>query len=119
MDRIDFDANTPIYLQIIDKIKLYILSGKWQQGERIPSVRDLSVVFGVNPNTMQRALSELERMGLLYSERTSGRYITKDAAIIETYRNESAQKAMAAFLEQIHALGYTTEQIITLLEGEH
>ena len=70
-----YDTNVPIYLQLIEKIQRMIVTGEWRAGERIPAVRELALAFGVNPNTMQRALAELERDGLLFSERTTGRYI--------------------------------------------
>lgn len=88
-----FDSGAPIYTQIMNKIKLRILSGQWAAGERIPAVRELAVEFGVNPNTMQRSLSELERDGLLFSERTTGRYITRDAALIERTRPADGGRA--------------------------
>ena len=74
----DYTPGIPIYLQIIEKIKAKIISGEWRAGDRVPPVRELSLSFGVNPNTMQRSLSELEREGLLYSERTAGRFVTAD-----------------------------------------
>ena len=108
-----FDSGAPIYTQIMNKIKLRILSGQWAAGERIPAVRELAVEFGVNPNTMQRSLSELERDGLLFSERTTGRYITRDAALIERTRRQRGEELMAAFVEQMEHMGYkTTEDIL-------
>lgn len=108
-----FDSGAPIYTQIMNKIKLRILSGQWAAGERIPAVRELAVEFGVNPNTMQRSLSELERDGLLFSERTTGRYITRDAALIERTRRQMGEELMAAFVEQMEHMGYkTTEDIL-------
>ena len=108
-----FDAGTPIYTQIMDRIRLRVLTGQWQPGERIPGVRELAVEFGVNPNTMQRSLSELERDGLLFSERTTGRYITRDAALIERTRRQMGEELMAAFVEQMEHMGYkTTEDIL-------
>ena len=77
-----YDENVPIYLQIMDRMKRRILTGDWQPGDRIPAVRDLAMAYGVNPNTMQRALSELEREGLLFSERTTGRFITRNSELI-------------------------------------
>lgn len=113
-----YDTGVPIYLQIIDRIKRKIISGEWAAGERVPPVRDLALAFGVNPNTMQRSLSELERGGLLYSERTSGRYITSDTARIESVRNEMARDVVGAFRRQMKQMGYTDEQILKLFEIE-
>lgn len=110
-----YDTGVPIYLQIIHQIKQKIISGEWAAGDRVPPVRDLALSFGVNPNTMQRSLSELERSGLLYSERTSGRYITKDTSLIESVRNEMARDVIGAFRRQMKQMGYTDEQIIQLV----
>ena len=108
-----YDAGVPIYLQIMERIKQRILLGEWKSGERIQPVRELAVEFGVNPNTMQRSLSELERDGLLFSERTTGRYITRDAALIERTRRQMGEELMAAFVEQMEHMGYkTTEDIL-------
>ena len=74
----NFDGNAPIYTQLVDQIKLGIVSGEWIPGQRVPAVRELAVEAGVNPNTMQRALQELERQGLMFSQRTSGRFVTED-----------------------------------------
>ena len=72
----NLDSSRPIYAQIIEKVSLDIVSGKYQPGDKLPSVRDLAAQAGVNPNTMQKALSELERENLVHSARTSGRFIT-------------------------------------------
>ena len=102
-----YDPGIPIYTQIMRRIQRRILTGEWGPGARVPAVRDLAVEFGVNPNTMQRALSELEREGLLFSERTSGRFITRDAALIEETRRKMAEEASEAFLKEMKELGYT------------
>ena len=73
----DFSSDAPIYAQLILQIKVGIVSGAFPPGERLPSVRDLATEAGVNPNTMQRALTELERDGLVYSQRTAGRFVTE------------------------------------------
>ena len=78
----NFDSKMPIYLQIMDEIKRWIVTDVYQPSQKIPSVRKLAVEFGVNPNTVQRALSELERSGLVASERTSGRFICNDTEMI-------------------------------------
>ena len=102
-----YDPGIPIYTQIMRRIQRRILTGEWGPGARVPAVRDLAVEFGVNPNTMQRALAELEREGLLFSERTSGRFITRDAALIEETRRQMAEEAIEAFLKEMKELGYT------------
>ncbi len=110
-----YDPGRPIYMQIMGRIRLRILTGQWAPGERIPGVRELAVEFGVNPNTMQRALSELERDGLLYSERTAGRFITQDAARIERMRRETADEETAAFVSRLTQLGYGPQEILDTL----
>lgn len=118
LQQTDYNPNVPIYLQIMNKIKSNIVSGQWKEGDRVPSVRELSAVFGVNPNTMQRALTELEREELLFSERTAGRFVTKDSARISQVREEYGREIIGRFLEQLTALGYTREQIAQLvMEG--
>lgn len=106
-----YDSNIPIYLQIMEKIKRRIVSGEWKAGERIPAVRELAIAFGVNPNTMQRALSELERDGLLFSERTAGRFITRDSGLIRETRERMADELIQRFLIQMEQLGYSGDEV--------
>lgn len=105
------NENLPIYMQIMDRIRAAIVSGELQPGQKIAPVRELAEEFGVNPNTMQRALSELEREHLLNSERTSGRFVTKDTAVIEAVRKEAAEKVVRDFLHQMRELGFSKAQI--------
>ncbi len=95
----EFQSNTPIYLQLIDMIKLQIISGQLQPGEKLPPVRDLAMQYGVNPNTMQKALSELEWEKLVYTVRTTGRYVTEDADLIQKLRKELAEMRIGEFLQ--------------------
>lgn len=111
-----FDGNAPIYTQLVDQMKLGIVSGEWIPGQRIPAVRELAVDAGVNPNTMQRALQELERQGLMFSQRTSGRFVTEDREMIEDAKRTLANRHISAFIRQMQALGYTRQQIVALLE---
>ena len=78
----NFDNNIPIYVQIVNYLKTYIIRGVFKSGERLPSVRDLAALFKVNPNTMQKALGELENIKLIYTERTNGKYVTEDKKIL-------------------------------------
>ena len=75
---ITFDNNIPIYIQVLEYMKIYLISGVFKCGEKLPSVREFAITFKVNPNTMQKALSELEDLNLIYTERTNGKYVTKD-----------------------------------------
>ena len=111
-----FDGNAPIYTQLVDQMKLGIVSGEWIPGQRIPAVRELAVDAGVNPNTMQRALQELERQGLLFSLRTSGRFVTEDKEMIEDAKRTLANRHISAFIRQMQALGYTRQEIVAMLE---
>jgi GntR family transcriptional regulator len=112
---IEFNASVPIYLQIIDLIRQAVVSGSWPAGGKVPSVRDLAIEYGVNPNTVQRALSELERDGLLYAERTAGRFVTTDQALIGRLRLEQAERQIDRFREQMAALGYTEENVLQMM----
>lgn len=112
----DFEAGLPIYLQIIGIVKQKIASGEWPPGTRIPPVREFSVDLGVNPNTAQRALSELEREGLVYAERTSGRYITSDAGLITRVRTEMADSYADGFITQTRSIGIDDGEILKLVE---
>ncbi len=112
----DFQSNIPIYLQIMDDIKLQIVSGRLKPGDKLASVRDLAMQYGVNPNTMQKALSELEWEKLLYTMRTAGRYVTEDAALIATLRAALAQERIATVFDELQQLGYKNEEIIQLLQ---
>ena len=110
------DGSAPIYSQLVEQIKLGIVSGEWIPGQRVPAVRELAVDAGVNPNTMQRALQELERQGLLFSQRTSGRFVTEDTEMIEDAKRTLANRHITAFIRQMQALGYTRREIVALLE---
>ena len=112
-----FKADQPIYLQIVEQIVTDILSGKYQLGEKLPSVRELAYLASVNPNTMQRALSELEAKGLAITQRNSGRYVTTEESAIEDARNARAYELVDEFLSRMCALGFTIEQIKERLEN--
>ena len=103
----ELDSDRPIYAQIVERLKLEIVSGLYAPGARLPSVRELAAAAGVNPNTMQKAFSELERTGLIITQRTSGRIVTEDKQMIFNARMELAE-------EQI-VLGFHREEIIQLL----
>ena len=112
----NLNSERPIYAQIIERITLDIISGIYLPGAKLPSVRDLAQDAGVNPNTMQKALSELERTGLVLSQRTSGRFITEDLTMIEKTKQNLASLQIREFLEKMEHLGFTKETIIQLIE---
>lgn len=113
----EFKNDRPIYTQLLEQIELKIISGEYEAGDRLASVRDLASEAAVNPNTMQRALAELERLGLVYSQRTSGRMVTKDKALICRIKEEIAMQHIDEFLETMKKLGYTKEEILRLMES--
>ena len=97
--RWEFSNDAPIYTQLIQQIKVGIVAGVFPPGERLPSVRELATEAGVNPNTMQRALAELERDGLVYSQRTAGRFVTEDKEMIRRAKRSLAERHIKTFLE--------------------
>lgn len=111
----NLDSSRPIYLQIIERVQMDIITGRYQPGDKLPSVRDLAQEAAVNPNTMQKALSELERSGLIYSQRTSGRFITEDKELIHQMKKELAAAEVSAFVAHMKQLGITLEEIRQLL----
>lgn len=114
----NFRSDQPIYAQLISGIKLGIVSGALSPGERLPSVRDLAMEAGVNPNTMQRALQELEREGMVFSQRTAGRFVTEDVNLIESAKRSFADEHIRVFLEGMGKLGYSRGEILSLLQEE-
>ena len=112
----EFQSNIPIYVQLIDVIKLQIVSGKLKPGDKLKSVRDLAMEYGVNPNTMQKALAELEWDGLLYTVRTTGRYVTEDADLIGKLREQLAAERIQQFLKEMEQFGYSKQEMQQLLE---
>ena len=116
--RWEFSNDAPIYTQLIQQIKVGIVTGAFPPGERLPSVRDLATEAGVNPNTMQRALAELERDGLVYSQRTAGRFVTEDEEMIHRAKRSLAERHIKTFLEAMLRLGFEREEIIALLRQE-
>ena len=111
-----FSNDAPIYSQLIAQIKVGIVSGAFPPGERLPSGRDLAK--GGRGDPMQRALTELERDGLVYSQRTTGRFVTEDQAMIASAKRSLAERHIQAFLEAMTHLGYGREEILTLLRQE-
>ena len=110
-----FDASRPIYAQLVERLKAKILAGLYPPGGHLDSVRDLAAAAGVNPNTMQRALAQLETEGLVRTERTAGRYVTEDTTLIEQLRADTARELTAEFLEKMRGIGYDPAQTAALL----
>ena len=110
------DSERTVYLQLMDHIKQRILSGEYKPGDKMPSVRELAMDAEVNPNTMQRALSELERLGFLYTQRTNGRYVTEDAELIAAARRELAEAETRRYLDKLGSYGLDQAEIIPLIQ---
>ena len=112
------DDDRPIWLQLTEQLTLLIVSGTFPPGSRLPSVRELAEQAGVNPNTMQRALSQLESDGLASSNRTAGRMVTENTVIIESTRKRLARKHMEIYLNAMAQLGYDSAKATALLKEE-
>lgn len=112
----EMTSDRPIFVQIIERIQIDIVSGKYHAGEKLPSVRDLAAEAAVNPNTMQKALSELERTGLVYAQRTSGRFITEDTKMIEELKKSLAKEKISEFFESMQSLGFAQAEIISMIK---
>ena len=113
-----FSNDAPIYTQLIQQGKVGSVTGAFPPGERLPSVRDMATEAGVTPNTMQRALAELERDGLVYSQRTAGRFVTEDNTMINQAKRSLAERHVKTFLEAMLRLGFQKDEIIDLISKE-
>ncbi|MBR5429699.1 MAG: GntR family transcriptional regulator [Firmicutes bacterium] len=110
----EFDAQRPIYTQLVEELILRMVTGCYAPGSRLPSVRELAGEARVNPNTVQRAMADLEARGLIRTERTSGRFVTEDLALLEQEKQQVAQGHVDNFLSRMAQLGYTAEQAVSL-----
>lgn len=110
------DSDRPIYAQILEIIEMQIISGHYKPGDKILSVRELAADAGVNPNTMQKALSELERSGLILTQRTSGRTVTEDMELIGQMRDEIAHSQIEEFMSRMKSMGFSKEEVLHILK---
>lgn len=108
----EFDYNIPIYIQLVEQIKISIISGEILPGERLPSVREWAMKYKVNPNTMQKALVELEDLGIVFTERTNGKYVTEDKKLIGNLREEYAREITEQYFNNMKQLGFTKDDTI-------
>ena len=113
----EFQDHLPIYAQLMDTLKRRIITGRYLPGEKLPSVRELAAEAGINPNTVQRAFSELEREGLIYTQRATGNYVTENADEIKSARQALAKTQVAEFLSNMQSLGYSVGDVIVLLQS--
>ena len=111
-----FDTERPIYIQLVEMIRIDIISGKFEKGQRLPSVRELALMMKVNPNTMQKALAELEDEKLIYTERTNGKYVTEDEKLIEKVKKKLAQEKVNNYLNSMKNIGINYELAIQYLQ---
>ena len=112
----ELNADRPIYAQLVDTLRLRILTGYYPAGGKLPPVRELAAEAAVNPNTMQRALAELETDVLVYTQRTSGRFVTDDRQLLEELRRQLARRQLEKLLADMKELGYSPEETARLLE---
>ena len=113
---LNFDNNIPIYIQLVEYLKKEIILEKFKIGERLPSVRELALTLKVNPNTMQKALIELENQKLIYTERTNGKYVTEDKKIIEKIKNDYAKELTNKYFSNMKSIGYNKKEIIDYIK---
>jgi len=113
----EFENDRPIYTQILEHIELSIISGNYKPGDKLPSVRELAGDAAVNPNTMQRALAELERRMLVHSERTTGRFITEDMELISQVKERTADNYIDEFVVKMKKIGFSENEILEMMRS--
>ncbi len=113
----DLDSDRPIYAQLVERLQVQIVSGYYPPGGKLPSVRELASVAAVNPNTMQKAFAELERGGLIITQRTNGRSVTEDTELIQNIKLGLAKGHIETFFSRMQELGYTEREVVSLLKG--
>ena len=111
-----FDNERPIYVQLVEEIRIQIVSGKLKPGQRIPSVREFALTARVNPNTMQKALIELESEGLIYTERTNGKFVTENKELIEKIKKELAKEKVNNYLNDMKNIGISNKEAVIYLQ---
>lgn len=111
-----FDNERPIYIQLVELIRTDIVSGKYEKGSKLPSVRELALTMKVNPNTMQKALVELENEKLIYTERTNGKYVTEDEKKLEKIKKHLAQEKVNNYLNSMKSIGINYENALSYLQ---
>lgn len=111
-----FDTSSPIWTQLVEEFSRRVVTGEWAAGAKMPGVRELAAGLGVNPNTAQRALAELERLELCRSERATGRFVTEDASRIDEVRADLASGAADEFVRRVRGLNMARPQAKALLD---
>ena len=111
----NLNSDRPIFIQIVERIEMDIISGKYKPGDKLPSVRDFAAEAAVNPNTMQIAFTELERTGLVFSQRTTGRFITEDTSMIDELKSTLAKDKITELLSFMQQLGFQENEILAMI----
>ena len=109
---LEFKNGIPIYIQLISYVKISIVNGKYPPGSKIPAVREMALEVGVNPNTVQRAFTELEREGLLRTERTNGRFVTEDSDMLISVKKNMSDSMIEEFFNKLEQLGMSRKEIV-------
>lgn len=115
VELMEFNNNIPIYLQVINRIKLDIITGRLNSGDKMPSTRDLAKELGINPNTASRVYKEMESLGLCFKKRGLGTFITEDKQIVETIKNEMAEQLIKNFVNGMKKLGFSYDDMVNLI----
>ncbi|AYD41310.1 GntR family transcriptional regulator [Clostridium fermenticellae] len=113
-----FNDKIPIYIQITNLIKRDIVSGKLKPGNKLPSIREMSSKFKVNPNTIQRSYQELERENITYTQRGTGSFVNEEDLIVDKLKEEMARESIDTFLKQMKDLGFIAEDILNIVKEE-
>lgn len=109
------DGKMPVYREIMFVIAGKVIAGELKAGERIPSIRNLALEFKVNPNTVQRALLELEREDIIYTDRTNGKYVTEDEAVLKALKHEMTQHFVDDIISEAQVMGFDKQEVIELI----
>ncbi|MCB2295230.1 GntR family transcriptional regulator [Clostridium algoriphilum] len=117
MDK-EFNDKTPIYLQIMDIIKMDIVTGKLKAKNKLPSVREMATNLNVNPNTLQRSYQELERLGIVYTQRGTGTFVGEEKNMVDDLKNDMAKEVIDSFILRMKSLGFTSNEIIKFVSNE-
>ncbi len=115
----EYNTSQPIYIQVADAIRREIVTGKLQPGDKLPSVRDLAILYTINPNTVSRVYKELEMDEVCFTRRGMGTFVTEDEKKVQMMKEEMAEKLVSEFLEGMKQLGFTRQEAIDALEKEN
>ena len=113
---VNFDNERPIYMQLVEQLKIWIISGKIEPGDRLPSIREMAISLKINPNTIQKGLVELENQGFIYTERTNGKFVTNDKSLIDNYKKIYARETVIKYLDDMKNLGFSKEDVILYMK---